>query len=73
MLTISVWKSMLCDIKDLKRCNDLYVGHYVDELSLKLYLQLLILIPFTPIIVIADLLIIPFEISYYSFNKWIKR
>lgn len=73
MLTIGTWKSMIWDIKDLKEYKGWYSGNYVNEESLKLYLQLLILIPFTPIIVIADILILPFEIIYYFFKKWIKR
>lgn len=73
MITKCLWVEVLHDILDLKALHEIYKEHYVDKKSLEIYLQVLFIIPITPLTVLFDLLISPFEIGYYFFHKWIVK
>ena len=69
MLTIAAWKEMIEDIRFEKEfCKNQPKSEYVD-----LYLGTLAAICFTPIVIAVDVIILPFEIGYFFFERWIKK
>ena len=67
MITKYLWKGMLFELKWAKK-------HNIDEgEKLVDFFLLTSLITFTPLILLIDLLLFPFEITYYCFCKWLEK
>ena len=70
MITKKYWSEILSDWEYCKETCDVA---WKDEFILRLYITFIGLIVVTPIIVILDLLLLPFEIGYYFFKRALYR
>ncbi len=69
MIIKSLWKELVFDIQTYKGDKQLYR----QDVILQLYMSLVFLVILTPIMIVIDLLLLPLEICYYFFAKWIRK
>ena len=69
MIIKSLWEGHLAEIRWHKKHKTyLLVSNDVDA-----YIAVICLVILTPIIGIVDLILLPFEIGFYFFKKWINQ
>jgi len=69
MLIKHCWSEMIFELKWAKENRYGSKTVIFENKVLELYLEFVLLIVFTPFIIIIDLLLSPFEVSYYFFKK----
>lgn len=68
MITKSIWEDCLADLKWQKNCSN----SKLRENEILLFAGLCVLPLLTPILILFDLLLLPFEIGFYFFKKWLR-
>ncbi len=67
MITKTKWKELLWDIDYEKKHT-----WFCENNPTKLYIRMLLLILLTPVFAVIDILLFPFEIGLYFFNKYMR-
>lgn len=69
MITKSIWEDCLFDLKWQKE----HCSRYSKKDDAILYFSLCVLPLISVIFILIDLLLLPFEIGFYFFEKWLKN
>lgn len=67
MITKNAWEDLLCEIDCIKRCF-----RESTERVRNIYIKMLLLISITPAYICFDIVLAPFEIGFYFFDRYMR-